>query len=256
MDSTEDRTSVDRATLDEDPTSGLAADFSGTARILFAAGSATDTLAQVVALAVATIEGCDFAGLFLLENDVVTSPVHTDPIVDEIDALQHETGEGPCLDAISQRQIFYADDAADDPRWPRFGPQASAAGIRSVLALPLTTNASLGALNLYARYPAAFGVVDRAKGVILASLAGLAVSAAHSHEDEERRADHLNAALGTREVIGQAQGILMERERISAAQAFDVLRRASQHLNRKLRDVAQDFVDTGQRPETGQPRPS
>jgi GAF domain-containing protein len=256
MDSTEDRTSVDRATLDEDPTSGLAADFSETARILFAAGSATDTLAQVVALAVATIEGCDFAGLFLLENDVVTSPVHTDPIVDEIDALQHETGEGPCLDAISQRQIFYADDAADDPRWPRFGPQASAAGIRSVLALPLTTNASLGALNLYARYPAAFGVVDRAKGVILASLAGLAVSAAHSHEDEERRADHLNAALGTREVIGQAQGILMERERISAAQAFDVLRRASQHLNRKLRDVAQDFVDTGQRPETGQPRPS
>jgi GAF domain-containing protein len=256
MDSTEDRTSVDRATLDEDPTSGLAADFSETARIPFAAGSATDTLAQVVALAVATIEGCDFAGLFLLENDVVTSPVHTDPIVDEIDALQHETGEGPCLDAISQRQIFYADDAADDPRWPRFGPQASAAGIRSVLALPLTTNASLGALNLYARYPAAFGVVDRAKGVILASLAGLAVSAAHSHEDEERRADHLNAALGTREVIGQAQGILMERERISAAQAFDVLRRASQHLNRKLRDVAQDFVDTGQRPETGQPRPS
>ena len=256
MDSTEDRTSVDRATLDEDPTSGLAADFSETARILFAAGSATDTLAQVVALAVATIEGCDFAGLFLLENDVVTSPVHTDPIVNEIDALQHETGEGPCLDAISQRQIFYADDAADDPRWPRFGPQASAAGIRSVLALPLTTNGSLGALNLYARYPAAFGVVDRAKGVILASLAGLAVSAAHSHEDEERRADHLNAALGTREVIGQAQGILMERERISAAQAFDVLRRASQHLNRKLRDVAQDFVDTGQRPETGQPRPS
>jgi GAF domain-containing protein len=251
MDSSEHRASADRAIVEEDPTSELAADFSDTARILFAASSVTDTLAQVVALAVATIEGCDFAGLFLLENDVVTSPVHTDPIVNEIDALQHETGEGPCLDAVAQRQIFYADDAADDPRWPRFGPQASAAGIRSVLALPLTTNGSLGALNLYARYPAAFGVVDRAKGVILASLAGLAVSAAHSHEDEERRADHLNAALATREVIGQAQGILMERERISPTQAFDVLRRASQHLNRKLRDVAQDFVDTGDRPQTG-----
>jgi GAF domain-containing protein len=240
-----------KGSVDSDPTFELAADFSETARILFAAGSVTDTLAQVVELAMATIEGCDFAGLFLLEKDVVTSPVHTDPIVDEIDALQHETGEGPCLDAIAQRLAFYADDAADDPRWPRFGPQASAAGIRSVLALPLTTNGSLGALNLYARYPAAFGVVDRAKGVILASLAGLAVSAAHSHEDEERRADHLNAALATREVIGQAQGILMERERISPTQAFDVLRRASQHLNRKLRDVAQDFVDTGDRPQTG-----
>ena len=247
---------VEDGVVDRDPTTALAADFSETARILFAAGSVTDTLAQVVELAVTTIEGCDSAGIFLLEKDMVTSPVHTDPVVDTIDALQHETGEGPCLDAIADRLIFYADDVADDPRWPRFGPQASAAGIRSVLALPLTTNGSLGALNLYARYPAAFGVVDRAKGVILASLAGLAVSAAHSHEDEELRAQNLNAALATREVIGQAQGILMERERISAAQAFDILRRASQHLNRKLRDVAQDFVDTGARPETGQPRSS
>jgi GAF domain-containing protein len=245
-----------KGSVDGDPTSELAADFSETARILFAAGSVTDTLAQVVELAVATIEGCDFAGLFLLENDVITSPVYTDEIVNEIDALQHETGEGPCLDSVAQRQIFYADDVGEDLRWPRFGPQANAAGIRSVLALPLTTNGSLGALNLYARYSAAFGVVDRAKGVILASLASLAISAAHSHEDEERRADNLNAALATREVIGQAQGILMERERISSGQAFDVLRRASQHLNRKLRDVAQDFVDTGERPETSKPQSS
>jgi GAF domain-containing protein len=247
---------VEGGVVDRDPTSELAVDFSETARILFAAGSVSDTLGKVLELAVTTIEGCDFAGFFLLEKDVVTSPVHTDPVVDTIDALQHETDEGPCLDAIAQRQIFYADDVADDSRWPRFGPQASAAGIRSVLALPLTTSGSLGALNLYARYPAAFGVVDRAKGVVLASLAGLAVSAAHSHEDEELRAQNLNVALATREVIGQAQGILMERERISAAQAFDILRRASQHLNRKLRDVAQDFVDTGTRPETGQPRSS
>jgi hypothetical protein len=120
----------------------------------------------------------------------------------------------------------------------------------------LTTDGSLGALALYAGYPAAFGVADRARGVILASLAGLSVSAARSHEDEERRADNLNSALATRELIGQAQGILMERERISSDQAFDILRRASQHLNRKLRDVAQDLVDTGARPETGAPRAS
>jgi GAF domain-containing protein len=260
MDSTESRAplrhpaTADQATVDRDPASELALDFAEAARLLFAAGSVTDTLAQVVGLATATIEGCDFAGLFLLENDVVTSPIQTDPIVNEIDALQHKSGEGPCLDAVTQRQIFYAVDVADDPRWARFGPQASATGIRSVLALPLTTDGSLGALNLYARYPAAFGVVDRAAAVLLASLAGLAVTVAHSHEDEERRADNLSTALATREVIGQAQGILMERERISGAQAFDVLRRASQHLNRKLRDVAQDLVDTGERPETGQPR--
>ena len=250
MDFVDHRASADRAIVDSDPASDLAANFSEAAQLLFGAGSVPDTLAQVVELAVATVEGCDFAGLFLLEKDVITSPIHTDPIVDEVDALQHECGEGPCLDAITRRLLFYAEDLIDDPRWPSFGPRANAAGIRSVLALPLTNVGSLGALNLYARYPAAFGVVDRAKGVVLASLAGLAVSAARSHEDEERRAANLNAALATRELIGQAQGILMERERISSDQAFDILRRASQHLNRKLRDVAQDLVDTGMRPET------
>jgi glucose-6-phosphate-specific signal transduction histidine kinase len=125
--------------------------------------------------------------------------------------------------------------------------------VRSLLAVPLPTNTTFGALNLYARYPEAFGVIDRAKGALLASLAGIAVSAARSHEDEERRAENLHAALSTREVIGQAQGILMERERLTPDQAFDILRRASQHLNRKLRDVAQELVDTGERPETDTP---
>jgi AmiR/NasT family two-component response regulator len=147
--------------------------------------------------------------------------------------------------------IFYADDLDNDLRWPRFAPQASAAGMRSMLALPLTAYGLHGALNLYARYPAAFGVVDRAKATILASLAGLALSAAHSHEDEERRADSLHVALSTRETIGEALGILMERERITADQAFDILRRASLHLNIKLQEVAQNLVDTGEKPDTG-----
>jgi transcriptional regulator with GAF, ATPase, and Fis domain len=237
------------------PPSELADNFAETARTLFSAGTVTDTLSRVVELAIATVEGCDFAGLFLIEGGEITTPIHADPIVDEMHAAQHLNGEGPCLDAIAQRIMLYADDLALDARWPRFGPQASVLGVRSVLALPLAAEGCVGALNLYARYPAAFGVHDRARGVILASLASLAISAALSHEDWDRRTEHLQAALVTREVIGQAQGILMERERISAAQAFDILRRASQHLNRKLRDVAQDLVDTGTRPETGTPRP-
>jgi AmiR/NasT family two-component response regulator len=97
-------------------------------------------------------------------------------------------------------------------------------------------------------------VVDRARAILLASLASFALSAARSQEDSVRLADDLHAALATREVIGQAQGILMERERVTASQAFDILRRASQHLNRKLRDVAQDLVDTGEAPDRGTPR--
>jgi GAF domain-containing protein len=240
------------STVDE-PLSELAANVSETIRILFAAGSVPDTLARVVGLAVATIEGCDVAGLFVVEDGEVTSPASTDPVADEVDTLQHEIGEGPCLDAIAERAIIYADDLAHDPRWPHFGARAAMAGVRSALALPLVAETTPGSLNLYARYPAAFGAVDRARGVLLASMASVALSSAHTHEDEERRSDNLHAALDTREVIGQAQGILMERERISADQAFDILRRASQHLNLKLREVAQNLVDTGERPETGPP---
>ena len=88
---------------------------------------------------------------------------------------------------------------------------------------------------------------------ILASLASHALAAANSHEDHARRALTFQAALSSREIIGEALGILMEREKISADQAFDILRRASQHLNIKLREVAQNLVETGEDPVTGPP---
>jgi GAF domain-containing protein len=220
---------------------------------LFVAGGVQDTLDQVVALAVTTIEGCDYAGIFLMVAENVTTPVCSDPLVVEVDALQHRTGEGPCLDALSSASAVYAEDLGDDPRWPNFGPEAEGQGIRSLLAVPLELSGAPGALNLYARYPRAFGVIDRGRGLLLAAMAGLAFGAARSHEEEERKSAQLHSALATREMIGQAQGILMERERISPDQAFDILRRASQHLNLKLRDVAQALVDTGERPDTGAP---
>ena len=246
MDSGEGPSTIERDTLTE-----LSHTVSQTALTLFSAGSVIDTLASVTELAVTTIEGCDYAGLFLMEGSTVTTPVHTDPAVLKADALQHQTAEGPCLDAIAHRVIVYVDDLESDRRWPDFSPRATSTGIRSVLSLPLTPSSQMGALNLCRRYPAAFGVVDRANATVLASLASLALSVAHSHEDEERRAENLNAALRTREIIGEASGILMERERITADQAFDILRRASQHLNVKLREVAQNLVDTGESPDTG-----
>jgi len=235
----------------QEPIADLADRFTETARALFSAGSVADTLQKVVNLAVETIDGCDYAGIFLIEGGVVTTPVHTNSFVVDVDALQHRCGEGPCLDAVSTGGTSYAEDLADDTRWPRFAPEAAATGIRSVLALPLPANGNHGALNLYASLPHAFGVIDRAKGLLLSALAGLAIASAEVHDSDERRLGNLQGALSTREVIGQAQGILIERERITPDQAFDVLRRASQHLNVKLRDVAQSLVDTGERPETG-----
>jgi GAF domain-containing protein len=248
MDSTDGLQALDRDSLAE-----LSRGVAETAKVLFTAGNVTDTLTSMVGLAVATIDGCDYAGIFLLNEEVVTTPAHTDALVIEVDALQRRTGQGPCLDAITHRLVFYVEDLTSDLRWPDFCPLAAASGIRSMLALPLFSDDQRGALNLYARFPIAFGVVDRAKAAILVSLASLALSIAQSHEDEERRTLALEAALRTREIIGEALGILMERERISADQAFDILRRASQHLNVKLREVAQNLVDTGEDPNTGRP---
>ncbi|HVA09847.1 MAG TPA: GAF and ANTAR domain-containing protein [Acidimicrobiales bacterium] len=238
-------------TTEQDSFSAFTVALSETARLVFQAGSMSDTLAQVAASSVVSIEGCDYAGIFLSQDGAVTTAASTDPIVDDVDGMQHQTGEGPCLHTLFSGLICYVDDLASDSRWPLFGPQAAAKGVRSVLALPLGTTGTIGALNLYARYPSAFGVVDRGKGVILASLAAIALAASHSHEGEARRVENLQRAMQSREVIGQAEGILMERERITADQAFNILRRASQHLNLKLRDVAQQLVDTGEGPDTG-----
>ncbi len=246
MDFAEELPAVDPSSL-----AVLSRNVAESAQILFNAGSVSHTLASVVELAVTTIEGCDFAGILLLDDGALSTPVHTDPLVVAADALQDLCGEGPGLDAIAHRAVFYAEDLNTDQRWPDFSRRAAATGLRSVLSFPLSADDRFGALNLYARSPVAFGVVDRATGAILSSLAGLALSVARSHEDEERRALNFQAALSTREVIGEALGILMERERISADQAFDVLRRASQYLNIKLREVAQNLVDTGEDPDTG-----
>jgi GAF domain-containing protein len=229
----------------------MAAAFADVVEGLFSASGVHATLAQIVEFSVATIEGCEFAGIFIRDQGVVTTPISTDPIVVEVDALQHACHEGPCLDAISEGLTFYADELGSDPRWPKFGPEAAAVGMRSLLALPLITDGTFGALNLYSRYPQAFGVIDRARGLLLASMAKFALSVAHVHADQDRRAEDLQAALLTREMIGQAEGILIERERLTPNQAFHVLRKASQHLNLKLRDVAQGLVETGERPDTG-----
>lgn len=226
----------------------MAAGIAAVASALFSADTVPATLQRVVDTATSTIDGCDLAGIFIIADAEVTTLARSHETVVEVDALQQDSGEGPCLDASATRTAVYAADLLDDARYRRFGPPAAAAGVRSALAYPLQLETASGALNLYARLPAAFGATDRAKGAILAALAAVGVNAAVERRDELQRVADLQQALQTRDLIGQAKGILMERERITADQAFDVLRRASQHLNEKLRDVAQDIIDTGDIP--------
>ena len=217
---------------------------------LFEPGTVEVTLQRIVDLAEHAVDGCEAAGIMVIDADTVTTAAASSALVDAIDRMQIDAGEGPCVDASTHGSTFYAEDLLDDDRWPTFAPNAVDAGIRSVLAYSLLAQRP-SALNLYSRLPAAFGATDRAQGVLFATLARLALDLAEERETDERKAVNFTEALRTRELIGQAQGILMERERITGDEAFNVLRRASQHMNVKLREVAETLVQTGETPETG-----
>lgn len=201
-------------------------------------------------IAIASVGGCRAAGVFMLEDGRVRAEATSDPLVERVQRLQMQVDEGPCLDAVrSDLDDQVSDDLAVDTAYPSFGPLAVAAGVRSAMGLRLRTDHRLGSMNLYSDLPHAFGVPDRVRAVILASHCSttLEVAQARASLTETNRAD-LQAALASRGIIGQAQGILMERERITADQAFAILRHASQDLNVKLRDVAPRLVETGERP--------
>jgi GAF domain-containing protein len=220
------------------------------ARVLFSPGTVEETLGRVVTLAVAAIDGCDEASLC----KSAAGAVRASPLVLELEQLQDSLGEGPCVDTMRGQDSIYVADLMGDATWPSFSPAAVSAGVRSALAYRLFAGGqTLGALQLYASLPGAFNATDRAQGLLFAAHAGMALEVARSQAFEHARAEDLQRAMASREIIGQAQGILMERERITADQAFDLLRQASQHLNVKLRDVAQALVDTGSAPETARP---
>lgn len=234
----------------------LAEQLAGLARELAAARTIEETLTRIVQLSVGTISRCTAAGVALVRDGTMSTPVSSAPVVREIDQLQHETNEGPCLDAIASGDSVYAEDLRNDSRWPAFGAQAAHSGLRSVHSICLRDEHTLGALNLYSPRRDAFSATGRVQGLIFATHAALALAAAirlagveEALSVETRRLENLEGALASRQVIGRAEGILMQREKISSDAAFDLLRRASQTLNRKLREVAQHVVDTGEVPE-------
>ncbi|HUP85370.1 MAG TPA: GAF and ANTAR domain-containing protein [Acidimicrobiales bacterium] len=236
----------------DEPSSALEVTVAALADALFAEPfTPAATLGRIVALATDTVFECDASGILVDGPNGLATAAASAPIVAALHALQVESGEGPCFDAVASQTPFYATDLARDPQWPTFARGAVALGIRSVLAYPVVNSGRASALNLYAAMPEAFGAADRARGLLLSVFAGLAIGAADELERADAREANLRAALRTRELIGQAQGILMERERITSDQAFALLRDSSQYLNVKLREVAQNLVETGETPTIG-----
>ncbi len=175
----------------------------------------------------------------------------TDPLASEADEVQYQTGDGPCLHAIRHAQAVRIDDTATHGRWPRFARQAVSLGIRSCLAVPLIADGEpVGALNLYARRPGAFGPAEISRAQRFAKHASGTLTLALRLASCQDLNDQLRSSLVSRAVIDQALGVIMATERVPQDKAFALLRTVSQNTNVKLRDLAADIVTSvsGQRP--------
>lgn len=220
-----------------------ALEFAKLAEALHAAPTPTETAEDIVGYVRDQLDA-NHAGITLIRaGGRLETVAATDLLVERADRLQYELGEGPCRDSSWHRETLLASDLASDRRWPNWAAKVTALGVASVLAAELTTveDRRIGAINVYWTQRREFSADDAAFANIFARHAALALSTS-LHEAG------LNTALDTRKLIGQAQGILMERYSLDEASAFEVLRRYSQDHNIKLRRVAEHLIATRQLP--------
>jgi GAF domain-containing protein len=196
------------------------------------------TLDAIVAVA-AELSGFD-AGLVLVERGRLIPQAATGRAPHLLDVVQQERNTGPCIDAAECQEPVRMDDARADDRWDGFGDHAAQVGVVSMLCLPLWIDERLvGTLSLYSDRPAAFSEQDERIAMMCATLAAAALA-------DAQRSEQMRAALVSRDLIGQAKGILIERRKITPDQAFAVLVDVSQHRNCKLTVVARHLVETGE----------
>lgn len=191
-------------------------------------------------VAVAMIPGVEEGSISVVTaRRNVGSQAPTGELPVQVDAIQDETQQGPCMDAAYEHLTVRVDDLATEDRWPLFARRASAAGAASMLSLQLYVEGdNLGALNLYARTPYAFTDESEQVGLLFAAHAAIAYAGV-------RKAAQLGEAVVSRDLIGQTKGIVTERYKISGERAFLLLTRVSQASNRKLLDIAAELVDRG-----------
>ncbi|MGY1837589.1 GAF and ANTAR domain-containing protein [Blastococcus sp. SYSU DS0510] len=212
-------------------------------------GDVEATLQAITAAAVRVVphaEECSIS--YVIGRSKIEPHASTSDLAREVDAVQERIGQGPCLDAVWEQLVVRVYDVCAEDRWPQFTEQAAGLGVGSMMCFQLFVSGDqLGAMTLYSRTPGAFDGDSADLGQMLAAHAAVALAAAE-HEQ------HLRAAVGNRDVIGQAKGILMERYKLTADEAFGVLARVSQDLNRKLVDVAGELTATGAVPGSGRRR--
>ena len=193
---------------------------------------AEEMLHSVTSASVDLISGVDCAEVVVIEDGHFRSVAPTSDLVFALNAAQQDAGQGPCLDAIDGRTVIRANDLRTEPRWPHFAQIATAAGMHSVLSYRLDTHsAKTATLSFLGCKPEAFGTESQALGATLAAHASIALIA-----DDRRH--QFESALASRDVIGQAKGLLMERFNVDAVRAFEMLTKISQNSNTPVNDIA------------------
>lgn len=220
---------------------GVARDLTRLARQLRVESSVEAVLERIVHAAVAEIGSAEYAGITEVDaRRRLHTRVASNQVILQLEQLQYQLGEGPCLTSAREEVTVRCDELISETRWPRFAAAAVELGVQSMLSLQLyVDHDNLGALNLYARVPGAFTEADESTAMLLATHAALAMQRSTNE-------DNFRTALASRDVIGQAKGILMERYKIDAVEAFHLLVMASQGMHCKLRDLADELARTGQ----------
>jgi hypothetical protein len=226
----------------------LAEQFVRLAEHLASATTVHGVLTRVCRAALSAVPGADLVSVTLRADGRFHTPTETDPLATRLDEIQYRLDEGPCVEATRTpgMGVSFSADLGAGREYPRFGPAAAALGVGSVLSVglfPGGVNPRYGALNIYSRSVAGLDELDRDLALVLAAHASTALGATIATTATDLELATLRQAISSRDVIGQAKGILMERRGISADEAFGILRQASQSLNIKLTKVAETLVE-------------
>ncbi|MGY1754715.1 ANTAR domain-containing protein [Blastococcus sp. SYSU D01042] len=209
-----------------------------------------DSLLQKVAgLVTGVMPGNPDTSVTLLVEGRPTTVASTGQMASSLDETQYERGQGPCLHAARTGELVEIADTRTDARWPGYTRRAVERGALSSLSVPLVVDGDAqvsGALNLYSRRSHAFDEDSRSAATRFGPYAGVAAGNLHAYRSARDTAENLQLALESRAVIDQAKGVLVERYRLTPDQAFQLLARASMTSNRKVRDVADHLVHTGE----------
>ena len=202
------------------------------------------TVKLVTELAAEAIPGTAGAGVTLVDNRGKRSMAASNRLVEQADALQYQLDAGPCLTSVRDEVSVRVDDVTTEIRWPDWSRRVVEVGIRSMLSIPLiAAGACIGAIKVYSTEPATFD--DRANHLLelFAQQAAILLGNSQTLADAHRTTLQLREALETRDIIGQAKGILLAQGAADDAAAFAILIAASQNANTKLHAIAQNLVD-------------